>query len=164
MLSTTFSYWWLFLVDDYLWLMTDLRQSHKLICCVVDVDHWISLMHYLFLKSENESITFCCWQQFFHNFSSTSLTLKLTAKVLFDNYILFLCQQPKTLKQIYISINGKFWRVRFHEKLLEFTLTRNWTLQTAGTITKEGYETVWKMTHMLGLWEEYWHGISSITD
>ena len=40
MLSTTFSRWWLFLIDDFLWPMTVLTHSHKHVFCVV-IDHFL---------------------------------------------------------------------------------------------------------------------------
>ena len=55
--------------------MTVLKHSHKLIFCVVDekvVDHWISLMNFPFWKVKTNQ-SFFCRQQFFYNFSLTTL-------------------------------------------------------------------------------------------
>ena len=79
MLSTTVSSWWLFLINNFLWsiTITVLKHSHKLISVLSmrKIGRSLNLIDaFSLLKSENESILFCCRQQFFcHNFSLTTL-------------------------------------------------------------------------------------------
>ena len=136
MLSTTFSSWWLFLGNNFLWSMTVLKHSYKLMSYVVDKKSGRSLNlidTFVLMKSKNESILFCC-RQVFHNFSLTTLVIQSKISCWRQNIIdekksltafCLVCQQPYTKSQspreIFIPVvslmvggmgPGDFWQLK----------------------------------------------------